>query len=75
MANIILESDGWMSALKSQYISPITHVRETPLRLLIKQFPDLAKKAFDRCMKTNLQSDSKQKSKMNYTTVSADDPR
>ena len=30
------------------------------MRLLIKQFPDLAKKVFDRCMITNLQADSRQ---------------
>ena len=29
--------------------------RETPLRLLIKLFPDLAKRVFDRCIGTNLQ--------------------
>ena len=29
--------------------------RQTPLRLLIKQFPDLAQQVFDKCMETNLQ--------------------
>lgn len=71
----MLESDGWLMALKSSFISPVTHVRETPVRLLIKQFPDLAKRAFDRCLLTNLQSDSKQLAKQKFATVSSDDPR
>ena len=34
--------------------------RETPLRLLIKLFPDLARLVFDRCITNNLQTDTKQ---------------
>ena len=30
-------------------------MRDTPLRLLIKMFPELAKKVFDQCTETNLQ--------------------
>ncbi len=63
VALTILECDGWLDAMKSQYLSPVTDTRETPLRLLVKQFPDLAKKAFDRCLQTNLQSQAKQERK------------
>ena len=34
--------------------------RETPLRLIIKLFPGLAKLVFDRCIETNLQTETKQ---------------
>ena len=30
--------------MKHSFVSPITGLRETPIRLLIKHFPDLAKK-------------------------------
>lgn len=46
--------------MKSSFVSEVTQVRETPLRLLIKQFPDLTKRVFDRCMITNLQTDTEQ---------------
>ena len=77
MAGTILDSDRWMNAMKSQYISPTTGVRETPLRLLIKQFPELAKKAFDRCVENNLRSESKElgRDRDAKETVTADDPR
>ena len=74
VASAIINSEGWISALKSEFISSVTGVRETPLRLLIKHFPDLAKRVFDRCMITNLQSDEKQISKQVMSTVSSDDP-
>ena len=60
VAETIIESDEWFKAFQSEYPSRVTGVRETPLRTLIKQFPDLAKMVFDRCMQTNLQSDTKQ---------------
>ncbi len=73
----IIESDDFMLAMKSQFISPTRGVRETPLRLLIKQFPELAKKAFDRCLSNNLRSESKEigRTRDSKLTVSADDPR
>ncbi|CAB4059561.1 TRPA1 [Lepeophtheirus salmonis] len=43
VARVIIESDNWMGALNSSFQSLQTGLRETPLRLLIKQFPDLAK--------------------------------
>ncbi len=66
-----------MLAMKSSFISPTTGVRETPARLLIKQFPDLAKKAFDRCLENNLRSESKEygKNRDAKETVTSDDPR
>ncbi len=75
VATTILETEDWLRACKSQYISPVTDERETPVRLLIKHFPELAKKAFDRCVETNLQSQSSQLSKQTQNQVSADDPR
>eukprot|EP00095_Tigriopus_kingsejongensis_P005747 maker-scaffold28_size608977-snap-gene-2.12 protein:Tk05747 transcript:maker-scaffold28_size608977-snap-gene-2.12-mRNA-1 annotation:"transient receptor potential cation channel subfamily a member 1-like protein" len=74
VTGVIIDSDHWLEAMKSAYISKVTGVRETPLRLLIKQFPDLAKKVFDRCMLTNLQSDAQQVQKAEQVTVSGDDP-
>ena len=43
-----------MVALKSAFVSPITHCRQTPLRQLIKRYPELAIKVFNRCISTNL---------------------
>eukprot|EP00094_Tigriopus_californicus_P006606 TCALIF_06362-PA protein Name:"Similar to trpa-1 Transient receptor potential cation channel subfamily A member 1 homolog (Caenorhabditis elegans)" AED:0.12 eAED:0.12 QI:8/0.6/0.31/0.93/1/1/16/267/1355 len=75
VTSVIIDSKNWIEAMKSDYISLVTGVRETPLRLLIKQFPDLAKRVFDRCMITNLQSESQQVEKEQFATVSGDDPR
>ena len=60
VAQAIIEDDDWLKACQSEFPSAATGVRETPLRLLIKQFPDLAKMVFDKCMETNLQTHSKQ---------------
>ena len=59
--------------------------RQTPLRLLIKQFPDLAQQVFDKCMETNLQTSAIEGSGgggstgggggKQRITVSADDPQ
>ncbi len=77
VAKTILESEDWMASMKSQFSSPTTGVRETPLRLLIKQFPELAKLAFDRCLENNLRSESKElgRDRDAKETVTADDPR
>ena len=62
-------------------------MRQTPLRLLIKQFPDLAQQVFDKCMETNLQTSAIETTgsgtgsvggggaKGQRITVSADDPQ
>ena len=64
--------------MKHEFISPTTQIRQTPLRLLIKQFPDLAKQVFDQCMSTNLQTSAVVNNTGNTkqrTTVSGDDPQ
>jgi hypothetical protein len=54
VVNSIIESNQWMVALKSEFVSPITGVRETPLRQLIKRYPELTKKVFNRCLSSNV---------------------
>ena len=54
VAEALLESEHWMEATKCEFLNAATGIRDTPLRLLIKMFPDLAKKVFDQCMETNL---------------------
>ena len=69
--------------MKHEYISPSNKMRQTPLRLLIKQFPDLANQVFDKCMGTNLQTSAIDSSSSasgsggskQRITVSADDPQ
>ena len=41
--------------MKCEFKNPATGIRDTPLRMLIKSFPDLANRVFDKCMQTNLQ--------------------
>jgi hypothetical protein len=55
VADIILDSELWIDAMKSDFPNPVSGIKNTPLRLLIKMFPDLAKKVFDKCTTTNLQ--------------------
>ena len=55
VAEAILESDQWMEAMKCEFPNAAHGIRDTPLRLLIKMFPDLAKKVFDQCTETNIQ--------------------
>ncbi len=74
VAKSILESEGWLHALRSSF-QTASNPHQTPLRLLIKQFPELATQAFDRCMITNLQSDARQLNKQNVLRVTPDDPR
>ena len=69
--------------MKHEYISPSNKMRQTPLRLHIKQFPDLASQVFDKCMETNLQTSAIDSSSAasgsggskQRITVSADDPQ
>ena len=44
VADVIIGCDRWMEAMQHSFVSPVTGQRETPIRLLIKHFPDLAKK-------------------------------
>ncbi|XP_071749523.1 transient receptor potential cation channel subfamily A member 1 homolog [Lepeophtheirus salmonis] len=79
VARVIIESDNWMGALNSSFQSLQTGLRETPLRLLIKQFPDLAKLVFDRCLTTNLQShniiEESKNNRHTFSASSSDDER
>ena len=65
-----------MEALKSAFVSPITHCRQTPLRQLIKRYPDLTIKVFNRCISTNLLKGKEVKKPDDSTqsAVSSDDP-
>ena len=49
-----------------------TSARDTPIRLLIKRFPDLAKLALDRCLSTNLATKGKKLSGESDNLVTAD---
>ena len=59
------ESQFW-DAMSTDVHNPVdengtfdTSARDTPIRLLIKRFPDLAKLALDRCLSTNLATKGK----------------
>ena len=41
--------------MKCELTNPTTGIKDTPLRMLIKSFPELANNVFDKCMRTNLQ--------------------
>ena len=52
-AKIILEHDDWKKALRTTHPNEDTHgteVPETPLRLLIKTYPDLVELVFNKCI-------------------------
>ena len=65
----LLECDRWREALRCQHMTTVS-VMDTPVKQLIKRFPDLAKLVLDRCITTNLHT-SKQKT-TNVKTVSPD---
>ena len=69
--SVILESNDWKVALRNEYLTS-GNVRQTPVRQLIKRFPDLAKDVFDKCISTNIHS-SKLKN-LKTKTVSPEDP-
>ena len=48
----ILHCDQWRDAMENVTQSA-RHVRVTPVRLLIKKYPDLAEEVFNMCTKTN----------------------
>ena len=48
----ILHSDQWRDAMDNVTQSA-RHARVTPIRLLIKKYPDLAEEVFNMCTKTN----------------------
>ena len=58
---------------------PVTGKPTTPLRLLIKQFPDLAERIFDRCVKANYHTDAttawQANTKLDAAPISPDDPK
>ena len=51
----IINSDYWKEAMRSCSISKAgvtsTHVLNTPMRMLIRKYPDIAKTVLDRCYK------------------------
>ena len=69
--SVILESDKWKEALRYERLTAGA-VMETPVKQLIKRFPDLAKVAFDKCISTNLHSRKFRAG--NSKTVAADSP-
>ena len=69
--SVILECDQWEKALRNEYLTA-GGVRETPLRQLIKRFPELAKDVFDKCVTTNIHSSKLKNQKTK--TVSPEDP-
>ena len=69
--SVILDSERWKEALRNGFVTEGgTH--ETPLRQLIKRFPDLAKDVFDKCISTNIHSSNLNNQKTK--TVSPEDP-
>ena len=72
VVSVIIESEEWKDALRNEYISA-ANIRETPVRLLIKRFPDLAKIVFDKCITSNLHSSRVKKIKAK--TVAPEDPQ
>ena len=54
VAEVFIESEEWLSAMKCELTNPTTGIKDTPLRMLIKSFPELANNVFDKCMRTNL---------------------
>ena len=52
VVSTILHSEQWRDALNNVTQSS-RNVRVTPIRLLIKKYPDLAEEVFNMCTKTN----------------------
>ena len=52
VAETILSSEHWKAALKTSMPSSDGKL-DTPMRMLIRKFPELAKKVLDRCIKKN----------------------
>ncbi len=52
VSELIVESEQWKEALSNVRLSK-TGSRITPLRMLIRKFPDVAEKVFNKCVKTN----------------------
>ncbi len=52
----LIEMKRWKLLLMNDIRDPNTGMATTPLRLLIKQFPDLAERVFDRCVKARYQT-------------------
>lgn len=58
-----------MDALKCEFKNSSTSVKDSPIRMLIKTMPDLAKRVFDKCMESNLQKHSETAGKKVRATV------
>ena len=71
VVSVIINCDEWKDALRNEFTSA-ANTRETPVRLLIKRFPDLAKDVFDKCITSNLHSSRVKKIKAK--TVAPEDP-
>ncbi len=70
-----MESDSWLASLSTDIPSAISDTdspRDTPLRLIVRLFPDLAHLVFDRCIDTNLQTETKQAGYWKGECVTAD---
>ena len=72
VVSVIINSEEWKDALRNEFVSA-ANIRETPVRLLIKRFPDLAKDVFDKCITSNLHSSRVKKVKSK--TVAPEDPQ
>lgn len=68
--SVILESASWKEALRNEYLTE-GGVRDTPLRQLIKRFPEFAREVFDKCISTNIHSSNLKNQKIK--TVSPED--
>ena len=49
VAEVILASDHWRSAMTASGVGPENNL-DTPLRMLVRKFPDLATKVLDKCI-------------------------
>ena len=67
--SVILHTENWREAFRFQRLTAVG-VMETPIKQLIKRFPDLARIAFDKCISTNLHS--RKFKTQNTKTVAAD---
>ena len=58
VADVILSSDHWREALKACSVGKDNNL-DTPLRMLIRKFPELASKVLDKCISKEQNKDSK----------------
>ncbi|KJH41361.1 ankyrin repeat protein [Dictyocaulus viviparus] len=56
VAQALLESENWMSIMSPMDVLPVGRhnlARDTPLRKLIRKYPELAEKVFDKCIRSD----------------------